>query len=100
MLFVCHPKILHKYFFQCLLGPFQLPRQTEDNAYAKFRGDKQRALWYVMVFSGAVTELFTLFNPESVALFDKPCISFENFAEKFNSLRKWLFQFAERANKL
>ena len=26
------------------------PRETEDNAYAKFWGDKQRALWYVMVF--------------------------------------------------
>ena len=30
------------------------PRETEDNAYAKFRDDKQRALWYVMVFSGVV----------------------------------------------
>ena len=29
-------------------------RETENNAYAKFRGDKQRALWYVMVFSGVV----------------------------------------------
>ena len=28
------------------------PRETENNAYAKFWGDKQRALWYVMVFSG------------------------------------------------
>ena len=28
------------------------PRETEDNGYAKFWGDKQRALWYVMVFSG------------------------------------------------
>ena len=28
------------------------PRETEDNAYAKFWGDKQRALCYVMVFSG------------------------------------------------
>ena len=28
------------------------PRETENNAYAKFRGAKQRALWYVMVFSG------------------------------------------------
>ena len=27
------------------------PRETEDNAYAKFWGDKQRALLYVMVFS-------------------------------------------------
>ena len=26
------------------------PRETEDNAYAKFWGDRQRALWYVMVF--------------------------------------------------
>ena len=29
-------------------------RETENNAYAKFWGDKQRALWYVMVFSGEV----------------------------------------------
>ena len=28
------------------------PRETENNAYAKFWVDKQRALWYVMVFSG------------------------------------------------
>ena len=31
-----------------------VPRETEDNAYAKFWSDKQRALWYVMVFSGVV----------------------------------------------
>ena len=54
MLFVCHPKNLNKHCFQFLLGPFELPRETEDNAYAKFWGDKQRALWYVMIFSGAV----------------------------------------------
>ena len=30
------------------------PRETENNAYAKFWGDKQRALWYVMVFSGVI----------------------------------------------
>ena len=30
------------------------PRETENNAYAKFWGDKQRALCYVMVFSGVV----------------------------------------------
>ena len=30
------------------------PRETEDNAYAKFWGNKQTALWYVIVFSGAV----------------------------------------------
>ena len=27
-------------------------RETENNAYAKFWGNKQRALCYVMVFSG------------------------------------------------
>ena len=26
------------------------PRETENNAYAKFWADKQTALWYVMVF--------------------------------------------------
>ena len=30
------------------------PRETEDNAYAKFWGDKQRAFCYVMVFSVVV----------------------------------------------
>ena len=33
------------------------PRETENNAYAKFRGDEQRTLWYVMVFSGVVNSL-------------------------------------------
>ena len=53
MLFVCHPKILHK---NCLfsLGVKMAPRETENNAYTKLGGDKQRALWYVMVFSGVV----------------------------------------------
>ena len=54
MLFVCHPKILHKYCLQFLLRVKMARRETENNAYAKFWGDKQRALWYVMVFSGVV----------------------------------------------
>ena len=29
-------------------------RETENNGYAKFWVDKQRALWYVVVFSGVV----------------------------------------------
>ena len=42
------------------------PRETENNAHAKFWGDKQRALWYVMVFSVVVnywqtTHLLVLF---------------------------------------
>ena len=54
MLFVCHPTILHKHCLQFLLGVKMAPRETEDNAYAKFGGDKQRALWYVTVFSVVV----------------------------------------------
>ena len=33
------------------------PRETENNAYAKFWADKQRALWYVMVFSEVVNNV-------------------------------------------
>ena len=54
MLFVCQPKILHKHCFQFLLGVKMAPRETENNCYAKFWGDKQRALWYLMVFSAVV----------------------------------------------
>ena len=54
MLFVCNLKILHKHFLQFLLGVKMAPRETENSAYAKFWGDKQRGLWYVMVFSGVV----------------------------------------------
>ena len=55
MLFVCPPppKMLHKQNLQFLLGVKMAPR--ENNAYAKFLGNKQRALWYVMVFFGVVT---------------------------------------------
>ena len=31
-----------------------VPRETENNAYAEFWSDKQRALWHVMVFSVVV----------------------------------------------
>ena len=48
MLFVCPPKILHKRCIQFLLGVKMAPRETENNAYAKFWGDKQRALWYFL----------------------------------------------------
>ena len=37
------------------------PRETENNAYAKFWSDQRRVLWYVMVFSRVVNfpNLFT-----------------------------------------
>jgi len=45
---------LHKHCLQFLLGVKIAPRETENNAYAKFWDDKERALWYVMEFSGVV----------------------------------------------
>ena len=37
------------------------PRETENNAFAKFGvTNKQRALWYVMVFSGVVNNIQSL----------------------------------------
>ena len=51
MLYVCHPQILHKHCLQFLLGVKMAPRETENNAYTKFWGDKQRVLWYVMAFT-------------------------------------------------
>ena len=44
MLFDCRPKVLHKHCLQFLLGVKMAPRETENNAYAKFWGDKQRQL--------------------------------------------------------
>ena len=54
MLFVCRPKVLHKHCLQFLLGVKMALREAENNAYVKFWGDKQRALWYVRVFSEVV----------------------------------------------
>ena len=56
MPFVCPPKILLKH---CLYISFSLQlkwpqEKLNDNAYSNFWGDKQRALWYVMVFSRVV----------------------------------------------
>ena len=56
MLLFVTPKILHKHCFQFLLGVEMTLRETENNAYAEFLGDKQRALWYVLVFSGVVND--------------------------------------------
>ena len=38
ILFVCSPKILHEHCFCFLLRLLQVPRETENNAYAKFGG--------------------------------------------------------------
>jgi len=39
------PKILHNLCFPFLLGITVIPRETEDNAYAKFLGGKLGVLW-------------------------------------------------------
>ena len=87
MLFVCQPKILHKYCLQFLLGVKMAPRENENNAYAKFWGDKQRALWYVMVFSGVVncsdcsdhTCIFSVMSAPSVKIIcNKFCVVISN----------------------
>ena len=54
MLFVCHPKILHEHCPQFLLGVKMAPRETENNAYAKFWADKQRTFWCVKLLSVVV----------------------------------------------
>ena len=55
MLFVCHPKILHKDCLQFLLGVKMAPRlEIENNAYAKFGGwggtnkEHYGMLWYFL----------------------------------------------------
>ena len=48
------PKILHNHCLQFCLGVKMAPRETENNAYEKFWGDKHRELWHVMVFSVVV----------------------------------------------
>ena len=46
------------------------PRETKNNAYAKFWGDKQRTLWYVTVISGVVNYqlIMLMTNYESLSL--------------------------------
>ena len=57
MLFVCHPKILHKHCLQFLLGVKMAPRETENNAYSNFwvinKDNKEHCgmLWYFLLWS-------------------------------------------------
>ena len=44
------------------------PRETENNAYAKFWGDKQRTLLYVMVFLEWSIELSQLYTKTFLSL--------------------------------
>ena len=54
MLFVYHPKILHKHCLHFLLGVKMAPRETENNAYAKFgvtNKEHYGMLWYFLEWS-------------------------------------------------
>ena len=54
MLFVCHSKILHKRCLKFLLGVEMAPRETENNAYAKFgvtNKEHYGMLWYFLEWS-------------------------------------------------
>ena len=49
------------------------PRENENNAYANFWGDNERALWYVMVFSGVVNSLLCKGYQGSLCLIRQAC---------------------------
>ena len=58
MLFVCHSRILHKHCLQFLLRVKMAPRETGNNAYAKFGVTKKEhygMLWYFLKWSIAHT---------------------------------------------
>ena len=90
MFFVCPSKILHKHCLQFLLGVKMAPRETENNAYAKFWGDNQKALWYVMVFSGVANYLWVVTKLEhrswSSWLWNPPRTN-RHWAAAFNSVQ-------------
>ena len=44
MLFACYPKIFDTHCLQFLLEVKMAPRETENDAYAQFWSDKQKAL--------------------------------------------------------
>ena len=64
MIFVFHSKILHKHCLQFLSGAKMAPRETENNAYAKFgvtNKEQYGMLWYFLEWSIRATKTFSLF---------------------------------------
>ena len=54
LFFFCHSKILHKHCLQFLLAVKMAPRETENNAYAKFgvtNKEHHGMLWYFLEWS-------------------------------------------------
>ena len=50
------------------------PRETENNAYAKFWSDQQRVLWYVVVFAGVVNLQLDVYICLSINLSIRPSL--------------------------
>ena len=65
MLFVCHPKILHKHCLQFLLGVKMAQKKLKTMLMQNLRVTN-RALWYVMVFSGVVNNAVVAMVIQSV----------------------------------
>ena len=66
MLCVCRPKILHKHCLQFLLAVKMAPRETENNAYAKFgvtNKEHYGMLWYFLEWSITSKDYFS-WEPE------------------------------------
>ena len=71
MLFVCHPKILHKLSFQFLLGVKMALRETENNAFARFLGTNKEHYGMLWIFwSGQLKTLFSSLEVMSRAVHD------------------------------
>ena len=64
MIFVFHSKILHKHCLQFLLGAKMAPRETDNNAYAKFgltNKEHYGMLWYFLEWSIRATKTLACF---------------------------------------
>ena len=62
MLFVCHPKVLHKHCFQFLLGVKMALTETENNAFCKIMGLQTKSIMvcYGIFWSGQLALLLTI----------------------------------------
>ena len=69
MLFFVPPKLFISIVFGFSWELKWPQEETENNAYAKFWGDKQRALCYVTVFSGVVNSCNTIRPDISASIF-------------------------------
>ena len=79
MLFVCHPKILHKHCLQFPFGFKMAPGETANNAYAELWGDKQRGRVQDFFFSrGALVSRCTSTPINHMVFFGRIPVVLEN----------------------